>query len=175
MAVTPECGGNEPMLSVAQARETLLETLNPVTGWERVPVRSALGRILAQTLTAPFDVPAHDNCAMDGFAVRAVDLTDTENRLRLVGTAFAGAAFPGRVGPGQAVRVMTGAVLPEGTDTVMIQEAARMEVDSVVLPACDRPGQNVRRAGEDIAAGRPALPAGRRIGPAELGLIASLG
>jgi len=175
MAVTPECGGSEPSLSVAEARKTLLETLNPVTGWERVPVRSALGRILAQVLTAPFDVPAHDNCAMDGFAVRAADLTDTENRLRLVGTAFAGAAFSGRVGPGEAVRVMTGAVLPEGADTVMIQESARVEVESVVLPACDRPGQNLRRAGEDIAAGRPALPAGRQIGPAELGLIASLG
>jgi molybdopterin molybdotransferase len=79
------------------------------------------------------------------------------------------------VGPGQAVRIMTGAVLPRGADTVVMQEAARLDGDGVILPAVSRPGQNVRRAGEDLAAGRAALRAGRRIGPAELGLLASLG
>ncbi len=170
-----ECGGDEPTLSVAEARKILLETLPPVTGREMVPVRSALGRILARDLIAPCDVPAHDNSAMDGFALRAADLNQAENRLRLIGTALAGSAFSGQVGPGQAVRIMTGAVLPHGADTVMIQEVARVEGDSVVLPAGDKPGHNVRRAGEDIAAGHPALLAGRRIGPPELGLIASLG
>ena len=175
MPVTPECGGSEPVLSVTEARKTLLEAVTPVLGWEMVAVRSALGRVLAQDLIAPFDVPAHDNSAMDGFAVRAADLTGEENRLHLVGAAFAGGAFSGLVGPGQAVRIMTGAVLPRGADSVVIQEAARVDGESVVLPACDKPGQNVRRAGEDIAAGLAALLAGRRIGPPELGLIASLG
>jgi molybdopterin molybdotransferase len=175
MPIPSDCGGDEPRLSVALARQTLLDSITPVQGWEMVPIRSGLGRVLRRDLIAPFDVPAHDNSAMDGYAARAADLASEYNRLDLVGTAYAGGAFSGLVGPGQAVRVMTGAVLPRGADTVVMQEAARMEGDRVVLPAVRKPGQNVRRAGEDLAAGRPALLAGRRIGPAELGLLASLG
>ena len=175
MSDKPECGGTAPALSVAQARQALLDAVTPVVGWEMLPIRTALGRVLSRDLVAPFDVPAHDNSAMDGFAVRAADLKAEENRLELVGTAYAGGAFSGAVGPGQAVRIMTGAVLPRGADTVVMQEAARLDGDGVILPAVSRPGQNVRRAGEDLAAGRAALRAGRRIGPAELGLLASLG
>ncbi len=175
MSDKPECGGKAPALSVAQARQALLDAVTPVVGWEMLPIRTALGRVLSRDLVAPFDVPAHDNSAMDGFAVRAADLKAEENRLELVGTAYAGGAFSGQVGPGQAVRIMTGAVLPRGADTVVMQEAARLEGDGVILPAVSRPGQNVRRAGEDLAAGRAALLAGRRVGPAELGLLASLG
>jgi molybdopterin molybdotransferase len=169
------CGGNEAALTVAQARDILLSAVTPVAGWETVPIRSALGRVLLHDVIAPFDVPAHDNSAMDGYAVRADDLGGGENRLTVVGTAYAGGAFSGRVGPGQAVRVMTGAVLPRGTDAVVVQEVARLEGDTVVLPAIQKPGQNVRRAGEDLAAGKPALSACKRVGPAELGLMASLG
>jgi molybdopterin molybdotransferase len=175
MLDTPDCGGKAPAMTVARARQTLLDAVTPVAGWETVAIRSAMGRVLKRDVIAPFDVPPHDNSAMDGFAARAADLTAEENRLDLVGTAFAGGAFSGLVGPGQAVRVMTGAVLPRGADTVVVQEAARVEGDQVILPAARKPGQNVRRAGEDLAAGRPALLAGRRIGPAELGLLASLG
>ena len=138
-------------------------------------IRSALGRVLSRDVVAPFDVPAHDNSAMDGFAVRAADLSGNETRLTIVGTAFAGAAFSGVVGAGQAVRVMTGAVLPRGADSIVVQEEARVEGDTVILPAIKRVGQHVRRAGEDLAAGKSALLAGKRIGPAELGLMASLG
>jgi molybdopterin molybdotransferase len=169
------CGGKTPSLSVDQARRILLETVAPVEGWEMVPIRSTLGRVIQRDVMAPFDVPAHDNSAMDGFAVRAADLAREENRLEVLGAAYAGRGFTGLVGPGQAVRVMTGAVLPLGSDTVVMQEAARMEGDTLVLPRIDKRGQNVRRAGEDLAAGHPALLAGRRIGPAELGLLASLG
>ncbi|MEW5789641.1 MAG: gephyrin-like molybdotransferase Glp [Pseudomonadota bacterium] len=169
------CASPESALSVAQARDILLSAITPVDGWETVPIRSALGRVLMRDVVAPFDVPAHDNSAMDGFAVRAADMTAAENRLAVVGTALAGGAFSGVVGPGQAVRVMTGAVLPRGADSVVVQEAARMEGEAVLLPALQRPGQHVRRAGEDLAAGKPALRAGKRIGPAELGLLASLG
>lgn len=175
MPNTTACGGKAPSLSVERAREMLLESVKPVAGWEIVPLRSALGRVLRRDVIAPFDVPAHDNSAMDGFAVRAADLIADENRLTLVGTAYAGAAFSGILGPGQAVRVMTGAVLPPGADSVIMQESARVEGTAVLLPGFAKPGQNVRRAGEDLAAGRPALLAGRRIGPAELGLLASLG
>lgn len=169
------CGGKEAALSVAQARDILLDAVSPVEGWETVPIRSALGRVLMRDVIAPFDVPAHDNSAMDGYAVRAEDLTGAETRLAVVGTAYAGGAFSGVVGPGQAVRVMTGAVLPRGADSVMVQEVARVEGDAVFLPAAQKPGQNVRRAGEDLAAGKPALTAGKKIGPSELGLMASLG
>lgn len=175
MPDTPDCGGKAKSLTVAQARQTLLDVVTPVSGWEQVSIRSALGRVLADDVVAPFDVPAHDNSAMDGFAVRAPDLAAAENRLELVGTAYAGGGFSGLVGPGQAVRVMTGAVLPRGADSVIIQEVARVEGPWVILPPADKVGQNVRCAGEDLAAGRPALHAGRRIGPAELGLLASLG
>ncbi len=173
------CGGTETALSVAQARDILLSSVTAVEGWETVPIRAALGRVLMRDVIAPFDVPAHDNSAMDGYAARAEDLTGAENRLAVVGTAYAGGAFSGVVGPGQAVRVMTGAVLPRGADSVMVQEVAKMDGEGesmrVILPAVQKPGQNVRRAGEDLAAGKPALPAGKRIGPAELGLMASLG
>jgi molybdopterin molybdotransferase len=169
------CGGREAAMSVAQARDLLLSTIKPVSGWETVAVRAALGRVLDRNVVAPFDVPAHDNSAMDGYAVRAADLAGGENRLAVVGTAYAGGAFSGQIGPGQAVRVMTGAVLPRGADSVVEQEAARLEGDIVILPALQRVGQHVRRAGEDLAAGKPALHAGKRIGPSELGLLASLG
>ncbi len=169
------CAGSETTLSVARAREILLDAVSPVAGWESVPIRSALGRVLMRDVVAPFDVPAHDNSAMDGYAVRAADLSSGETRLAVVGTAYAGGAFSGVVGAGQTVRVMTGAVLPRGADSIVVQEAARVDGDTVIVPAVQRVGQHVRRAGEDLAAGKAALLAGKRIGPAELGLMASLG
>jgi molybdopterin molybdotransferase len=169
------CGVNETSLSVAKAREILLDAVSPVEGWESVPIRSSLGRVLIRDVIAPFDVPAHDNSAMDGFAVRAADISGNETRLSVVGTAYAGAAFSGVVGQGQAVRVMTGAVLPRGADSIVVQEEARVEGDTVILPGIKRVGQHVRRTGEDLAVGKSALLAGKRMGPAELGLMASLG
>lgn len=163
-------------LNVAEARQILFDTLSPVTGWEAIPIRSALDRILFNDVIAPFDVPAHTNSAMDGYAVRIADLSESvETRLSVVGTAFAGKAFSGAVSPGQAVRVMTGAVLPHGADTVVVQECVRVEGSEVVIPSGQESGQNVRHAGEDLARGKPALAAGKRLGPADIGLLASLG
>lgn len=164
------------VLNLAQARQTILDALSPVAGWEAVPVRGALGRILYHDVTAPFDVPAHDNSAMDGYAARIDDLSAAaETRLAVIGTAFAGNAFSGIVGAGQAVRVMTGAVLPRGADTVVAQEDVRVEGETLVVPPGQRAEQHVRRAGEDLARGKPALAGGKRLGPAEIGLLASLG
>jgi molybdopterin molybdotransferase len=113
---------------------------------------------------------------MDGWAVRGADLAaDRETDLREVGTAFAGRKFDGEVRPGECVRVMTGAVMPHGTDTVVIQEVVRVAGDRVVVPPGQQTGQNTRRAGEDLALGRRVLRAGQPIRPAELGLLASLG
>ena len=165
-----------PALSVEAARQAILDGLASPPGWESVSVRAALGRVLARDVIAPCDVPAHDNSAMDGYAVRFEDLdAAAETAVTVVGTAFAGKAFSGIVGPGQAVRIMTGAVMPRGANCVVVQEATRSEGDRVFIPRGQRPGQNLRRAGEDLALGSAALSAGKRVGPAELGLIASLG
>lgn len=163
-------------LSAAEACDRMLADVTPITGREFLPVRSALGRILASDIIAPHDVPAHDNSAMDGYAICFDSLaSEGETRLSVVGTAFAGNAFSGLVGKGQAVRIMTGAVLPAGADTVVVQEVTRLDDKLVIIPAGQRSGQNTRRAGEDLARGAVALAAGKHIGPAELGLIASLG
>jgi molybdopterin molybdotransferase len=163
-------------LSVDSARRIVLETLQPVAGHERMFIRQALGRVLDEDVISPVNVPAHDNSAMDGWAVRHVDLAAAgETRLRLVGTAFAGRAFEGKVGAGETVRIMTGAVMPQGADTVVIQEVVKVEEGAVLVPPGQRPGQNARRAGEDLRAGAAAIAAGRLLRPAELGIVASLG
>ncbi|MDK9703560.1 MAG: molybdopterin molybdotransferase MoeA [Sulfuritalea sp.] len=163
-------------LHVDRARELILDLLSPVTGHERVFVRQALDRVLAEDVISPIDVPSHDNSAMDGWAVRFDDLaTSGETRLNNIGTAFAGRAFDGKVGAGETVRIMTGAILPQAVDCVVIQEVVRVEGDAVIIPPGQRREQNTRRAGEDLQAGRPAIPAGRKLRPAEIGIIASLG
>jgi molybdopterin molybdotransferase len=169
-------GYDPESLHVDVARAAIGACLEPVAEEERVPVREALGRVLSRELVSPVNVPAHDNSAMDGWAVRAADLApDRETALTEIGVAYAGRPFAGEVRPGECVRVMTGAVMPRGADTVVIQEIVRAEGGRVLVPPGQKPEQNVRRAGEDVRAGAPALKAGTRIGAAELGLIASLG
>jgi molybdopterin molybdotransferase len=163
-------------LAVDRARAILLDMLTPVGGSERAFVREALGRVLAEDVISPVDVPAHDNSAMDGWALRSADLAaEGETRLKNIGTAFAGRAFDGMVGQGEAVRIMTGAVLPAGADCVVVQEVSRVEGDHVIVPPGQRAEQNIRRAGEDLKAGKPAIAAGKLLRPAELGIVASLG
>jgi len=172
----PMNSGDPNALSVERARQHLLDTVQPVTGHERLFIRQALGRVLAEDVISPVNVPAHDNSAMDGWAVRFADLsTDGETRLKNLGTAFAGRPLDLKVGVGETARIMTGAVIPEGCDCVVIQEVAKVEGDTVIVPPGQKPEQNVRRAGEDLQAGKPAIPAGKLLRPAELGVIASLG
>lgn len=161
---------------VADARAHILAACSQVAGTQRVPVRDALGRVLAVDVISPVSVPPHDNSAMDGYAVRHADLSaDADTRLTVVGTAYAGHAWDGEVGPGQAVRIMTGAVMPRGADTVAIQETAKVDGDCVLVPSGQKAGQNRRRAGEDLKAGEAALRAGRLLRPSDIGLAASLG
>ena len=171
-------------LVVEQALERIHASVAPVAGVERVAVRETLGRVLAAPVLSPIDVPVHDNSAMDGYAVRASDAArapgapeDGAAALRVAGTSWAGRPFSGEVGPGECVRIMTGAVMPRGADAVVIQENVRLGADGATACFDDRPrpGDNVRRAGEDLPRGAAVLPAGQRIGPAELGLLASLG
>ena len=185
-AVDPSCMDDfDPSsLLVEQALERIHALAAPVSGVERVAIREALGRVLAEPVHSPIDVPAHDNSAMDGYAVRAADAGrasggpgDGGARLRVAGTSWAGRPFAGEVGPGECVRIMTGAVMPRGADAVVIQENVRLEADGAAVRFEQRPraGDNVREAGEDVPRGAAVLDAGQRIGPAELGVLASLG
>ncbi len=169
-------GYDPDALPVEIARRVIGSLVAPVAACERVAVRASLGRVLGADVVSTTNVPASDNSAMDGYAVRGADLSaGGETVLREVGAAFAGQAFDRAVGPGECVRVMTGAVMPAGTDTVVIQEHVRVEGDRVVVPPGQQAGQNRRFAGEDLAVGQVALPAGRMMRPADLGLLASLG
>lgn len=163
-------------LSVERARQLLLDTVKPIAGRERLFVRQALGRVLAEEVISPVAVPAHDNSAMDGWAVRFADLAAAgETRLKNIGTAFAGRPFAGKLGAGETARIMTGAMLPADVDCVVMQEAVRTEGDIVIIPPGQHIEQNVRRAGEDLQRGAPAIGTGKLLRPAELGVIASLG
>ena len=164
-------------LPVAQAQEFIARLVPRVAAVESVALRASLGRVLAQDIVSPFDVPAHDNSAMDGYALRGSELAaGGDSLLRIAGTGLAGQAFAGAVPAGHCVRIMTGAVMPAGLDTVVPQEFTRTDGDAVRIPAgVVRTGDNRRRAGEDLARGSAALRAGRVIRPADLGLLASLG
>jgi molybdopterin molybdotransferase len=165
---------------VQQFLEQLVAPAVPAVRQQRedTPLRDALGRVLSEDVVSPFSVPPHDNSAMDGFAFdgAVLDCATGELRLRIIGTALAGAAWRGEVGPGEALRIMTGAVMPAGLDTVVPQEFCTVDGDALRFPASAlRRGDNRRFAGEDLMAGRAALRAGDRLGPAALGLAASLG
>jgi molybdopterin molybdotransferase len=168
-------GYDPDALRVDKAVEAIRACLAPIGDTERVPIREALGRVLAEEIVPAINVPAHDNSAMDGYAVRFSDLASGDTVLREAGSALAGRVFTGSVGKGECVRVMTGAVMPPGTDTVVIQEIARREGERIVIPAGQKKAQNVRYAGEDLKAGVAILQPGKALRPAELGLIASLG
>lgn len=163
-------------MPVAKAREFIQAYLTPIPGTEKVNIRAALGRVLAEDIVSPINVPSHVNSAMDGYAVRFKDLNaHGETMLRMIGTALAGKPFSGQVSDKQCVRIMTGAVLPEGTDTVIMQEHSSADGQTTRFSGAHKQGQNIRQAGEDLAIGQVVLTTGKHIRPAELGLIASLG
>ncbi|HET8831279.1 MAG TPA: gephyrin-like molybdotransferase Glp [Casimicrobiaceae bacterium] len=165
-------------LSVDAARAAIRRFLRPVTATDRVHIRAALDRVLAADIASPFDVPGHDNSAMDGWAVRFADLDPANpTTLRRIGESFAGKPFGTSIGAGQTVRIFTGGVMPEGSDTVVMQERATASGDRVTIPpgAVSRAGQNRRFSGEDMKRGAIVLRAGQPVRPAELGMLASLG
>ena len=164
-------------LPVAQAQEFIARLVPRVEATEMLALRSALGRVLARDIVSAINVPAHDNSAMDGYALRGSDLVpEGDTVLHAVGTGLAGQQFGGMVELGQCVRIMTGALMPAGLDSVVPQEFVRVDGARVHVPAgVVRRGDNRRLAGEDLAAGEAALAAGRILSPADLGLLASLG
>ena len=170
--------GYDPQALHGDAVTAFLQRLvEPVTEVQRVPLPEALGRVLAEDVISPISVPPHDNSAMDGFAFDGAQLQPGQPlRLRCVGTALAGTAWRAAVAAGECVKIMTGAVMPAGLDTVVPQEFTRVEGAQIELPAgVVQRGDNRRQAGEDLMAGRPALRQGERLTPAALGLLASLG
>jgi len=163
-------------MPVEKAREHIRAFLSPVTTVERLSIRATLGRVLAEDVISPVNVPQHDNSAMDGYAVRFADLkSDAESTLKIVGTSFAGKPYQGTLAAGQAVRIMTGAVIPAGADSVVQQERAKASADQVSVMPLAKKGTNTRNAGEDLRAGEAALKRGQLVRPAEIGMIASLG
>ena len=175
IAQTVSCldGYDPDALRVDKAREAILACLSPISESEKIPTKELLGRVLAEDIVPRIDVPAHDNSAMDGYAVRFSDLQG--DFLREIGTALAGKPFHGKLGPGECVRIMTGAVMPPGADTVVIQEIVKKQGDRITIPPGQKKAQNVRYAGEDLKIGVPVLNPGRLLKPADVGLIASLG
>jgi molybdopterin molybdotransferase len=174
----PGCADNaEPgLLSVEQAEQRIFNSIKSLHCPERVDIRNALGRTLATDVHSNTNVPAHTNSAMDGYAIRAQDIpVDDTVLLTLAGTALAGRPFTGSVSAGQCIRIMTGAKLPDGCDTVVMQEQAKVDGDSIRIDAGHRAGENVRQAGEDLALGQTAIPAGKCLEAADLGLLASMG
>jgi molybdopterin molybdotransferase len=167
----------EHSLSVEQARAAIAAVLQPITQTQTLPLMQALGRVLATDLVSPINVPAHDNSAMDGFAFNSADLASAgPTRLRLAGSVMAGAVHQSAVARGECVRIMTGAVMPPGLDCVVPLELCSHDAQLVSIQAgVVRAGDNRRHAGEDLARGQSALRAGRRLTPADLGLVASLG
>ncbi len=170
-------GYDPKALPMAQAEAFIARLVQPITEVQRVPLREALGRVLARDIVSPIDVPAHDNSAMDGFAFHGTDLASgTDTVLDVVGHTLAGTPYTGVVGAGQAVRITTGAVMPVGLDTVVPQEFIQLLQGRVRIPSgVVRPGDNRRLRGEDLAQNVAAVRAGSVIRPAEMGLVASLG
>lgn len=160
------------LLHIDDALARLLGQLTPLAEPETVDLASALDRVLAQSISAPINVPAGDNSAMDGYALRA---QDSSARLQLIGESLAGHPFSGTIQPGQCVRIMTGALIPAGADTVVMQEKVQVDGDGILLAEPSPAGGNIRRTGEDIALGSQVLEAGHRINALDIGLLASLG
>lgn len=166
------------LLSVCDAQRMIEQCIEPLAETETIALLSALGRVLAHDINSPISVPSHDNAAMDGFALRGVDIQrDAVTSLQVIGTSYAGRPWDAAPLPGQCIRIMTGAVMPDGCDTVVAQEhCAQIGQDRITIaPHTLAAGDNRRLAGEDLMAGQPALARGRVIGPADLGLLASLG
>ena len=165
-------------MAVERARALIRQFLAPVTATERVTIRAAQGRVLAQDIVSPITVPGHDNSAMDGWAVRFADLRiDGETELKRAGESFAGKPHGGAIESGEAVRIFTGGIMPAGSDSVVMQERAKETPDGVRVAAgaLSKAGQNRRFAGEDLKKGQLVFATGQPVRPAELGMLASLG
>lgn len=165
-----------PLLPVDELERIIAERVTPVGEIESVPLGEARGRVLARDVVAPISLPNFDNSAVDGYAVRHADLrTDAETRLSVVDRVTAGRSAAQALQTGEAIRIFTGAPMPQDADTVFMQEDVRLENGAVIVPAGLKRGANRRLAGEDVKAGSVALPAGRMLSIADIALASALG
>ena len=172
-SVTLSPAQGEPVDIVRQA---IFDRIVVVKQTEFIALANSLGRTLSEDIICPFNVPANDNSAMDGYAFFIDASNDIALRLQTIGTVYAGKPWAGpTLSPGQCIRIMTGGVMPDHCNSVVAQEFVQIDGDQISVPIGQSPGQNRRFAGEDLAINSPAVIAGKKIGPAEMGLIASLG
>ena len=166
-------------LSVEDAQKIIIDTITPLESRQKTALRDCLGRYLAEDIVSPINVPAHTNSAMDGYALAGADLpTDTDNQYQVVDTSYAGSPSTKSYQEGLVIRIMTGGVMPAGTDTVIMQEQVEQIGGNTIRIqriGKHKTGQNVRHPGEDIAQGSTVLAKGRQVTPADLGIIASFG
>jgi len=163
-------------LDAKQALQQILTQLQPISETEVLPIRDALGRTIAEEIRSKIDVPGHTNSAMDGYAINGAELPSQDQQaFAVVGTAWAGQPYLGNVNSSECIRIMTGATMPENTDTVIMQEHVQKDGDNILVDNTNELGQNVRQAGEDITTGEITLSRGDFISPAKLGLLASVG
>lgn len=177
MTRSQECGsasGTRPTLTKERALDFLLSRVQPIAETESIPTEAGLGRVLAARVTSPVDVPGWDNSAMDGYAIRHSDLAALGGRLPVAQRIPAGTTGE-PLAPGTTARIFTGAPVPTGADTVVIQEVCVREGDEVQIPLDSKAGANIRRAGEDIRTGAEIMGPGTRLAPQHLGLAASVG
>jgi molybdopterin molybdotransferase len=179
ISTAPSCADpfDPDSISLSAALHKIEERVVPVLACERLPIRECLDRVNNEAVKSPHNVPPLPNSAMDGFALAIDSLAQgTVTELDEVGTAFAGTPFTGTCGSGQCVRIMTGALIPEGADAVIMQEQVEItDAGKIRVDADHRVGENIRQAGEDIAKGETVIDAGARLSPADLGVLASLG
>lgn len=174
--VNIDCDSQPDLLSVEDALQRIQNFVEPVAETQTLPLMDALHHVLAEKVISPINVPPYINSAMDGYAVKGSELPEQgEAEFKLIGTSFAGNPFDGVVNAGECIRIMTGAKMPDGTDTVIMQEHVVNKDDTIRIVAGHCAGQNVRHAGEDVTAGKAVLQPGKYIEAAELGLLASLG
>ena len=169
-----DCCSQPGLLPLASALENMRAALTPMADTEMVSLGQSLDRVLAAPLVSPINVPAYDNSAMDGYALRHADASLTQP-LQIIGQSLAGHAFAGELAAGQCIRIMTGATLPANADCVIMQEQTQVTGEQLHLLKMPRLNDNIRRAGEDIAQGAAVYAQGQRISPVDIGLIASLG
>ena len=165
---------NKGMLSVDEALDVLLAGAKAVDEVEQVAALEGSGRVLARALASTMDVPPMDNSAMDGYAVRASEVTAPETRLRIAQRIAAGEVGK-PLAPGTAARIFTGAPIPQGADAIVMQEFCAVEGEAVVVRKVPKPGEWVRRSGSDVRKGDTIVPAGKRLLPQDTGLAASVG
>jgi molybdopterin molybdotransferase len=175
--LTDDCFAfNGPLMTVAEAEAMIVSRISPVSETERAALHDARGRVLSNDILSPLNLPPFDNSAVDGYAVRHSDLTaDGVTRLEVADRVQAGSSAKRTIAPGKAIRIFTGAPMPEGADTVFMQEDCTVEDGYVMLPAGLKPGANRRKNGEDVRAGSVVLKAGTRLSAHHIGMAAAVG